>query len=185
MAVTNLTTLVLRGVTVVTGGVAVPMRRGWGYQALATAPALVSLRHPSPGSPEPAAEPPQRPFDADDHAAAKAATRAGRLSRCLRAGVLGSRTSAITADRDAHRRSLVKGGSRLSALWRTGPTMAGAMTSADKLNPGCPPSPCSFSLPGGRLRPFAQIEKRTESTGSKPVTGSPTVSTRGKGVRYT
>ena len=56
MAVTNLTTLVLRGVTVVTGGVAVQTRRGWGYQA--QTPALVSMRHPSPGFPEAAAEPP-------------------------------------------------------------------------------------------------------------------------------
>jgi hypothetical protein len=180
MAVTNLTTLVLRGVTVVTGGVAVQAVRGWGYQALAQAPALVSMRHPSPGFPEPIGEPDQRRSDADDQAAAGAATRAGRLSRCLSAGVLGSRTSASSADRDAHRTSLVKGGSRLSALWRPDPERAGAMTSAGKLNPGCSPLPCSFSLPGGRLRlSFAQPEKRTVSTGLLPVTGNPTASTRG------
>jgi hypothetical protein len=189
MAVTNLTTLVLRGVTVVTGGVAVQTRRGWGYQALAQAPALVSMRHPSPGFPEPIGEPDQRRLDADDQAAAKAApTRAGRLSRCLRAGVLGSRTSASSADRaTSHEWSLVKGGSRLSALWRTGPEMAGAMTSADVLNPGSSPSSC-FSLPSdGRLsrQPFAQTEKRTEITGLLPVSGTPTASTRGKGVCYT
>ena len=185
MAVTNLTTLVLRGVTVVTGGVAVQTRRGWGYQA--QTPALVSMRHPSPGFPEAAAEPPQRRLDADDLAAAKiAATRAGRLSRCLSAGVLGSRTSAGVADRDSHRGSLVKGGSRLSALWRPDPVRAGDVAPADMLNPGRSPLPCSFSLPGGRLRrPFAQLEKRTEITGLLPVAGTPTASTRGKGVCYT
>jgi hypothetical protein len=189
MAVITLTTQVLRGVTVVTGGVAVQTRRGWGYQAPAQTPALVSMRHPSPGFPEPIAEPDQRRFDADDQAAAKtAATRAGRLSRCLSAGVLGSRTSAGSADRDSsHEWSLVKGGSRLSALWRTGPEMAGAMTSADMLNPGWSPSSC-FSLPSaGRLsrRSFVRGEKRTESTGLLPVSGTPTASTRGKGVCYT
>ena len=189
MAMTNLTTLVLRGVTVVTGGVAVQTRRGWGYQALAQAPALVSMRHPSPGFPEPIGEPDQRRLDADDQAAAKtAATRAGRLSRCLRAGVLGSRTSAEPADRDSsHEWSLVKGGSRLSALWRTGPEMAGAMTSADMLNPGSFPSACFSPSGDGRSlrRSFARLEKRTEITGLLPVSGNPTASTRGKGVCYT
>jgi hypothetical protein len=143
MAVTNLTTLVLRGVTVVTGGVAVQTRRGWGYQALVQPPALVSMRHPSPGFAEPVGEP-QRRFDADDQPAANTAPRAGRLSRCLSAGVLGSRSS---------------------VKWS--------------------PFPCSFSLSGGRLRRPAHAEKRTESAGLLPVAGTPTASTRGKGVCYT
>jgi hypothetical protein len=187
MAVTNLTTLVLRGVTVVTGGVAVETRLGWGYQA--EAPALFSsMRHLSPGSPEPIAEPEQRRFDADDQAAANtAATRAGRLSRNLSAGVLGSRTPAGSAGRAISLGwSLVKGGSRLSALWHTGHPMAGAMTSADKLTPGCSQPLCSFSPHDGRLRrSFARLEKRTEVTGLLPVVGTPTASTRGKGVSYT
>jgi hypothetical protein len=188
MAVMNRTTLVLRGVTVVTGGVAVQTRLGWGYQAQTSA--LVSMRHPSPGFPEPIGEPDQRRFDADNQAAANntAALRAGRLSRCLSAGVLGSRSSAITADRASSVGwSLARGGSRLSALWHTGPMMAGATTSADKLTSGCSPFPCSFSRSSdGRLRrSFARLEKRMESTGLLPVAGTPTASTRGKGVCYT
>jgi hypothetical protein len=170
MAVINLTTLVLRGVTtVVSGGVAVEMRLGWGYQAQTQAPALFSMRHRSPGLPEPISEPDQRRFDADDQAAANIAVmRAGRSFGCLSAGVLGSRSPAPPAGRDllSQGRSRVKGGSRLSALWHTGRTLAGAMTSADKLTSWCSP-------------------KRTDSTGFWPVAGTLTASTRGKGVFYT
>jgi hypothetical protein len=175
MAVMNLTTLVLRGVsTVVSGGVAVEKRLGWGYQA--QAPALFSMRHLSPGFPEPISEPDQRRFDADDQAAANTAVmRAGRPFGCLSAGVLGSRSPAPGAGRAISPGwSLVKGGSRLSALWRTGPTMAGAMTPADKLASGC-----------SQARSLLQTEKRTERTGLRPGAGTLTASTRGKGVSYT
>ncbi len=129
MAVMTLNPLVLRGVTVVTGGKAVDTRRGLGYRAMVHAPALVSMRHPSPGNP---AEP-----NPDEQRRAQlqrgGAVRAGRPG--CRAGFLVSRSPAFPAGRAALSWPSTQGGLRPSAASCLGFTKAGATASVDDIVP--------------------------------------------------
>jgi hypothetical protein len=116
MAVSHLESLVLRGVSVLGGGLAVGVRLG-SYEAKKQITATpISERHPSPGC---AAFMPQtmgRAFPTARVRGNAAASWAGRLSR---AGVLGRRSRAQSAGRtNVHRWSATVGGPLFTAAVR-------------------------------------------------------------------
>src|SRR5262249_42726484 len=134
MAEKTLKTLVLRGVTVVTGGLTVDPRMGSGYTAVKQAPAPVSMRHPSPANPN-EAEPPSRRLRVMDHHDAGDDERAGRPGG--RAGFLAGRSRALTAGRviTAKWWPALQGGPSLTAARRPGFTTARATASVGQTAP--------------------------------------------------
>ena len=78
MAVMTLKTLVQRGVSVVTGGLAVEVRLGLGYQGDLQKPAPFSMRHPALAKPPIESDPDSWPAFASLEANEAAQVRAGR-----------------------------------------------------------------------------------------------------------
>jgi hypothetical protein len=181
MAVTTRTTLVLRGASVLGDGKTVVVRLGAGYPAsLAQPPASpVSMRHPSPACLD-------RFTDPANPDANTVRGRAGRPAGC--AGVLGRRSPALQAGGIGQWcRSQAMGGSRLTAAWCFGPTRAKTQASAGEAIPGRSRISESFAertrIPPVGMRSQSAY-KRSEITLDRhgPADGTPTASTRGKGV---
>ena len=117
MFVSTLEALVLRGVSVLRDGLAVGLRLGsyeGNQQQIKATP--ISMRHPSPGKPTFVPGTKGRTFPTAQVNGNCAAPWAGRLSR---AGVLGSRSHALSAGRISdHRWSATVGGPRFTAAVR-------------------------------------------------------------------
>jgi hypothetical protein len=165
MLAMTLQNLVLRGVSVGNGGLAIQARLGTGYRSNQQTPAPVSRRHPSSSKPE--TEPDRRHASADDRAAA--ADRAGRPG-CL-AGVPSCRGLARSASRAIAPRWHEMGGASLSAATIPGSLRAGTAAAAGKVPLGC-------SRTSARLMQRAAVGRFWFT----PAGGASTASTRGKGA---
>ena len=133
MAVMNLNTLVLRGVTVV--GDVLTGQMGIGcYSATTQMPALRSLwRHASSSYSHAEPTPRSRQVHVDDHGVDDPAARAGRPGCCYR--VLARRSPALRAGRIISQRcSAALGGLRPTAVWRFGRFTAWRATSVGEGN---------------------------------------------------
>lgn len=184
MAVKNLNTLVLRGVTVV--GDVLTGKMGIGcYPATLQTPALRSLmRHASSSCSSAVPEPSQRHVHVVDDGVDDPADRAGRPGSCCR--VLARRSPAIRGDRIIIQRwSAAKGGPRPTAVWRFGRFTITRTTPVGEGNSWRR----SEALALGSTRRLGQVltlpaRKRPEAgLAFQPAGGTLSASTRGTGDR--
>jgi hypothetical protein len=183
MAVKNLNTLVLRGVTVV--GDVLTGKMGIGcYPATVQMPALRSLRHASRSCSHADWEPSLRHVHVVVDDVDAVADRAGRSERCP--GVLIRRSPALTAGRIITQRcSVALGGPRPTAVWRSGRFTATRTTSVGEGNSRRRSSALAFGMAGQLgLARSKQARKRAEAgLALQQAGGTPSASTRGTGER--
>jgi hypothetical protein len=188
MAVLNLSSLVLRGVSVLGDGQTVNLlRRDASYAAIAGAPSVrISMRHPSSGCRQAFMQPAGRPHHEGEDLVAEAVPGAGR-SRS-RAGVLSRRSPARSAGQ-----AILSGWS--PALGGPKPTAAAGLcllkarpvASVGEGTSGRPTTAKARALPGNGNQPVAHRKAYWRPTvvpaGMKPAGRTLPASTRGKGDR--
>lgn len=178
MAVIDLESVVLRGVSVGGDGKAVELRLG-SYLANQTPMVPFSMRHPSPGCREDQTEPPQRPLCPAWHGTDNAAAlRAGRPDDSP-AGVLGRRSPARNAGRAVQLGwPIAVGEAPCPGCSERSPFRA--VADGQAVLPGRPLTTFAVVPSSGRL--WAQ-GKRQKAAGLEPARGTPAISTRGTGDR--
>jgi hypothetical protein len=188
MAVLNLSSLVLRGVSVLRDGQTVNLlRRDASYAAIAGAPTVrISMRHPSSGCGQAFMQPAGRPDHEDEDLVAGAAPGAGRpLSR---AGVLSRRSPARTAGQAIlFGWPPAVGGPKPTAATGLCLIKAGPVASVGEGTSGRLTTVHARALPGNGNQPVVRRKAYWRLTvvpvGTKPAGWTLPASTRGKGDR--
>ena len=188
MAVLNLSSLVLRGVSVLGDGQTVNLlRRDAGYAASAWAPTVrSSMRHPSSGCRQAFMQPAGRPVHEDEDLVARAVPGAGRPPS--RAGVLSRRSPArIAGQAILSGWSPAVGGPKPAAAAGLCLIKARPVASVGEGTSGRLTTANARALPGNGNQPVAHPKALWHLTvvpaGDKPAGWTPPASTRGKGDR--
>jgi hypothetical protein len=188
MAVLNLSSLVLRGVSVLGDGQTVNrLRRDASATAIAGAPTIrISMRHPSSGCQQAFMQPAERLVHEDENLVAQAVPGAGRsLSR---AGVLSRRSPArIAGQAILFGWSPAVGGPKPTAVAGLCLLKARPVASVGEGTSGRLTTVHAQALPGYGNQPVnwkkAQWRLTVVPAGYKPAGWTPPASTRGKGDR--